>query len=57
MPLTLIERTVVAAALHTLRGRSSDVALLCSLPLLALEVAVRSTVRAVVPERGAAGAH
>jgi hypothetical protein len=41
-PLTVTERTAVAVALRHLTGRSSDVALACALPFLALEVAVRA---------------
>jgi hypothetical protein len=45
VPLTLVERTAVAVAMHHLRGRASDIALACTLPFLALELGVRSVGR------------
>lgn len=50
-PLTLIERTAVSIALRRLNGRASDIALACSLPLLAIELAVRSAGQWHVAER------
>ena len=44
-PLTVTERMLVRGALCGLRGRASDVALAGSLPILAVELALRSLAR------------
>jgi hypothetical protein len=41
-PLTIVERTMISFALGRLRGLASDIALAGALPLLALELSLRT---------------
>ena len=52
MALTVAERTIVSLAMR-LPGRISDIALAGTLPILALEVAVREATRVMKDRSGA----